>query len=77
MTKGSNQPKISLFLSFISIKNDIWGMKMDTNLFWGVRGKVKFLFGGMQEGLILIWGYASIKRLRTLDLHSFKTSKKY
>jgi hypothetical protein len=40
-------------------------MKMDTYLFWGVCRKVKFFFGGTREGLILIWGYAIIKRLRT------------
>ena len=50
-------------------------MKMDTNLFWGYAGRlnsylgvcsrVYILFGGTWEGLILIWGYASIKRLRT------------
>jgi len=41
----SNQPKISLFLSFISIKNDIWGMKMGTDLFWGYMGRLNSYLG--------------------------------
>ena len=58
MTKGSNQPKVTLFLFFICIKNHIWGMEMDHNLFWGyagllnsylgVRGRVLFMSGGTQ-----------------------------
>ncbi len=35
----------------------------------GVCKGVKFLFGGTQNGTILIWGYVSPKRLRTPALN--------
>ncbi len=39
-------------------------MKMDTYLFWGYLGRLNYYLG-----ILLISGYASIKRLRTPDLN--------
>ncbi len=68
LTKDLNQLKISLFLSFISITM-ISGVCKGYQFYLGARRGVKLWFGGKQKGLNPIWGYTSIKRLRTPGLN--------
>ncbi len=63
---SEKSPKIAIFLvPYINVNSD----------------GVKLWFGGTQKGLNPIWGYASIKRLRTPDVNSddggiyFRTTK--
>jgi hypothetical protein len=41
---------------------------LGTIFIWRYAKKTQFWFGGTQRGTILIWGYASTKRLRTPDI---------